>query len=156
MQTTVEEVRTVTEEHDLTICDDCGREVDDDGVEYRLDATAFDREDATARHLHYCSEHIPGHEPQEPPTRVERAKDWVTPEHDLALSLSEKAVFLALFALLLPLWIVVAAVDLAGGIDNGTDDPAGFIVWVLAAATGTLLWAGLALNLANAAWPGLI
>lgn len=51
--TTVEVERTVTEEEQLHLCDDCQREVDPDGTEYRP-------RKAGGPSLHFCSECLDG------------------------------------------------------------------------------------------------
>ena len=71
--TTVEVEKTVTEEEELDICDDCGREVDEAGGEFNP-PNALDR----GTHLHFCSDCLDRFSDEDiNPEGVQRVKDWL-------------------------------------------------------------------------------
>lgn len=90
---TVEYEETVTREESFEVCDDCGREVDDDGAKFSLTGDSYvgmsddQRYNIVGTNLHFCSECLDNMMEQPVGPGAVRVRNWLdeTDRSDITL-----------------------------------------------------------------------
>lgn len=87
--TTIEYEEVVTQEEQVDVCDECSREVDDNGLLYTPAGRGQVSDDQSDLHLHFCSECLREmYEKDVQSASVERTKEWLSERDGAGWTLS--------------------------------------------------------------------